>query len=137
MCRVTWDRTLETGDPAVDFQHRELLAMFDDLSEAIVERHGHAAVGLVLDRLSAYLMVHLETERRLMVRTALDRDEMRYHLAEHDELTARTRGLILEHREGAGDSVGLVAANLREWFCEHIAQWDCGLVAHLHSIDRR
>jgi hemerythrin len=135
MSDVSWDPSLETGDSIVDGQHRDLMVLFNELRRAEEDGQGEGAVGGVLDRLSEYIMVHLEAERRLMTRTDFDPDEMRLHLAEHDHLTARTREMILQYRAGELNSILPLAAFLREWFYGHIRTWDRALVAHVRSLE--
>lgn len=135
MSNVSWDPSLETGDSIVDGQHQDLMALFNELKRAEEEGQGEVAVGGVLDRLSEYIMVHLEAERRLMTRTGLDPEEMRLHLVEHDHLTSRTREMILQYRAGELNSILPLAAFLREWFYGHIRTWDRALVAHVRSLD--
>ena len=128
---------LITGDPMVDDQHEALMEMFRELHRAVVEGHGGPAVDSILDRLSEYVMVHFEAERLLMLRTGFDTQAMNEHLAMHDDLTARTRELILRYRAGELTSIEPLAPFLQEWLSDHIRKTDQILVAHVRSTKAR
>jgi hemerythrin len=128
---------LVTGDPMVDDQHEALMEMFDELRRAVVEGEGGPAVDGILDRLSEYVMVHFEAERLLMLRTCFDAEAMKEHLAMHDDLTARTREMILRYRAGDLTSIEPLAPFLQEWLSDHIRKTDQALVAHVRSTKDR
>lgn len=137
MSQVVWDPTLETGDALVDSQHRELMQMFNELHAAAMDGRGEVAVEEILSRLSEYVMVHFEAERRLMLRTRFDPDKMCAHLEQHSDLTARTRDMILRHRAGELTTVLPLAVFLSEWLADHIRTWDKALVAHISAVEAR
>lgn len=129
-----WDPDLTTGDSVVDGQHQRLFALFNELHAAGATGEPEPAVDDILDRLSEYIMVHFEAERRLMVETALDPAEMAEHLRQHEDLTNQTRDMILRYRCGELTSTVPLALFLSEWLSGHIRQTDVRFVRHVRAV---
>lgn len=120
---MEWDASLETGNAAVDEQHRELVGLFNELEDT--ERDdGPAEVRRALDDLTEYVAVHFEMEEQLMRSLAYPPEAFGEHVREHRDLTARTRELVLAHRTGELDSVAPITELLRDWLCDHIEKLD-------------
>src|SRR5512136_2487135 len=89
--RVSWDRSLETGDPEIDAQHRELFHRIDKLLAATADRRARSEVGRLLTFLGDYVVSHFEAEERLMAdsgypEAAPHRDEHRRFVADYARL---------------------------------------------------
>lgn len=125
-----WDKTLETGDPLVDQQHKRIHQIFYDL-EAAEDTPGE--IMRVLDRLTVHVAAHFATEEDLMVREEFDPNIARLHRAEHQRLTDDTREFVLKFRVGELTSTAPLVAFLREWLGGHVESWDRVLIDHVRA----
>lgn len=130
---MQWDRSLETGDETVDAQHRELLGMFNDLQEKEVAGHGRDVMGDTLVRLSDYVATHFAAEEALMRRYGYSAENVEAHVAEHEELSRRTREMVLDYRQGRLASVVPLVEFLSDWLANHIRQVDRQMVDHVST----
>ncbi len=134
MTRIELDESLVTGNPTVDEQHRRLFEMFRVLEEHSSSAMDREALDEMLLALIDYTTEHFGAEQSLMVAHRFPADEMLAHVEQHSRLTERTREVVLQHREVAGDTAPMLAALLRDWLANHIREWDLRLAAHLHAV---
>lgn len=128
---MNWDASLETGDAAIDAQHRAIVSLCDELSAA--EKDGPDEVRRALDQLTEYVAVHFAMEHDLMRNEEYPAENIERHLAEHDRMTQLTRDKVLEYRTGALTSVAPVRAFLKDWIAQHVAEMDGQLAAHVRE----
>lgn len=118
----TWQPEFEVGIPEVDDQHRELVALLNELHVAIREYHGNTTSREVLDRLADYTSTHFRMEEELM---ALSRyPGLEAHRQQHAELTRQLAEL--RHRmEVEGTPVAFELLEfLKNWLNQHITDCD-------------
>ena len=133
---MEWDVTLETGNEAVDGQHRALLAMFNEL-EATELEHGPDEVRSVLEGLTDYVSVHFAMEEDLMRTRAYParRDRRARRGAPRPDRAHARHGPRLP----VGDlgSIAPLTDLLTGWLIHHVIEMDQVLVAHVtRAADR-
>lgn len=131
--QVSWDRSLETGDPEIDSQHRELFRRIDQLMIATQDRRARAEVGRLLTYLGDYVVSHFSAEERLMV-------EAEYpgtlaHREEHQRFVEEYARMFQDYRaNGAGPVFVIKFGNrVTAWLVEHICRTDRRLADYLAS----
>ena len=131
--RVSWDRSLETGDPEIDSQHRELFRRIDKLLAATADRRARAEVGRLLTFLGDYVVSHFEAEERLMADSGYP--EAAPHRDEHRRFVADYARLFEDYRaDGPGPVFVIKFGNrVTAWLCEHICRTDRRLVDYLNT----
>jgi hemerythrin len=129
---MEWDPALETGERTIDDQHMELMRLFNELDQA-ERQDGPEEVRRVLDALIDYTSVHFSMEEDLMRREHYPAEDLESHKAEHRDLTARTREMVLDYRTGQLASVEPLTAFLRDWLTHHIDERDRLLADHLRA----
>ena len=127
MQRVVWGPMMETGDELVDEQHRGLVELFNGLLDA-QSRQDDQSVSAVLERLCDYVIVHFSAEEALMQRVGYPEQSVSAHRTEHEALTERTRGMVLQFRSGELESIVPLVEFLSNWLSEHIAECDQRMV---------
>ena len=127
MQRVEWDPAMETGDAAVDEQHRGLVELFNGLLEAEHREDSHE-LARTLERLCDYVIVHFAAEEALMRRVGYPKQAVEEHLDEHESLTGRTREIVVGYRTGEITTLVPVVDFLGSWLSEHIARCDRTMV---------
>jgi len=96
-----WTADLETGDPAIDREHRELIELLDRLQEAAAAGDQQAQVSHALDQFRAHTIEHFPHEERAM-------DAARFPgLARHAAVHARITDLMVElvQKQNNGETV--------------------------------
>lgn len=127
-----WSPALLTGNPVVDAEHRELIALIDRL-ELVGNGPDGSGVVEALDELTDYVHVHFQMEEKLMRRERYPAPAYEAHVAEHEVLRRKTEQFAREYDQGTLDSVDPIVAFLYDWFSHHIAQVDTAMAEHVRS----
>jgi len=122
MDRFAWSDTLSTGNEMIDRDHQHLIALLNQLQEAMSQGKGRTVLGGVLNELISYTIEHFGREEALM-------QKMHYadyimHKSEHERLIGEVKAL--QGRLEAG-SVALSSATytfLVDWLNTHIKTID-------------
>jgi hemerythrin len=131
--QITFDRTLETGDPEIDGQHRELFARLDKLLAASRERRSREEVGQTLTFLGDYVVQHFAAEERMMVVSGYP--EIEAHRAEHARFVQEFGLLYREFKAEGPTTLFIIRVGNRvtTWLREHIYRTDRTFVEFLKS----
>jgi len=127
---VQWDETLSVGVQEIDAQHRGLLALINELHEAIAAGRSRGLLGEVVNRLKDYARTHFSTEEKYMLQTAFPGfDE---HRMAHDLFIEKVLGFELDlHRDRA--SPREVAGFLMDWYVRHVKGMDHQYAGHFRK----
>lgn len=126
---VRWRDEYATGHDVVDNQHRELFALVNALSDAIVARRGRNMVRPALQRVIEYAGEHFATEERLMRRSCYP--DVAGHVAFHRAFQERVEGLSRSFAVGELVLPLTLSQFLLGWLEEHIKKEDQRLVRWL------
>lgn len=107
-----WRKSYEIGVAEIDMQHRRLVGMINELSDAMMERRGQRAVKHVLAELKDFIVEHFETEESVMEKSGYP--DLPQHRIKHVELTRQ----VLEFREKARGDQQLEASELLDFLCD-------------------
>jgi hemerythrin len=131
--RITWDKNLETGDPEIDGQHRELFFRIDRLLAASREGRSREEVGQTLTFLGDYVVQHFAAEERMM--EAASYPEIEAHRAEHARFVQEFAILYKEFKSEGPTTLFIIRVGNRVtgWLREHIYRTDRTLVDHLRG----
>ncbi len=66
MSRFEWSDEYSVGIRMIDYDHRGLFEVLNDLQDAVEHRHGEAEIGHTITYLVHYVQAHFEREERLM-----------------------------------------------------------------------
>ena len=64
MAMITWNNNLSVNVIEIDMQHKKLVAMINDLNDAMKIGKGKEAIGKILNDLIVYTATHFKTEER-------------------------------------------------------------------------
>lgn len=125
MALLYWRDTFNTGIPSVDYEHKHLIDIINQLYEKI--RHDDVAeVNEFFAALHDRIAAHFALEERVM-------KERRYegyteHKADHERLLDEIRNLMEEHYKGAYlNASDVLAQRLERWFSIHFNTMDIRL----------
>lgn len=124
-----WNESFEVGDPVIDNDHRELLALFRSLADPD-SRADNATLRARLDELVALACQHFDHEDAVMRR--LHYPGIREHQEEHDALLAQLNKFIALLDEGTDPPrVSDIVEFVGLWVFDHINREDRKLSAFL------
>jgi hemerythrin len=126
-----WNSSFNINVQQSDDQHQQLVAMINDLHDAMRAGRGNEVLGKTLDGLITYTRTHFADEDLLM--TLHDYPEITVHKAEHEKLIGQV--LELQQRFSAGQSILTldVMMFLMNWLMEHIQIVDKKYGVYLNS----
>jgi hemerythrin len=122
---IDWSDDFETGIGSLDFEHREMIALLNQLAENISSESSRGEVLDFLGEVYAKISAHFALEERVM-------REHRYagyqaHKDDHERLLDELRE-IMELNETAPE------AAVRETLSEQLGSW---FMVHFHEQDAR
>ncbi|MGA7522474.1 MAG: bacteriohemerythrin [Acidobacteriaceae bacterium] len=136
MAFMVWNDRLMTGIAAVDSDHRRLVAMINELYEAIRAGSNEDGVRRVLNSLVEYTRFHFGREEALFAQTRYA--ERQQHKAEHDAMVAWVEEIRAKVEEGTAKAASLeMIVRLKDWLFDHILGTDQRYVAHLTAAGVR
>ena len=129
---ISWKDFYSVGEESLDAQHKQIVAILDDLYHVVHVGGEQAEFKRLLDRLLQYTVAHFEHEEQMM--QACGFPDFDNHKAEHDQMRRRT----LAYRE----HLELITAHdllrfLKEWFTEHVRAQDQCYVPYLSAAARQ
>ena len=115
---MQWSDALNTGVADIDEQHKRLVALFNTLKQAIIDRRGSQVCTEILDQLVDYTQVHFRFEEELMQASGYSLYDS--HKKLHDELLAQ----IHAYRQKLLSESGSISFDLlrfmQAWLTKHI-----------------
>ena len=131
MAFINWGHSLIVNIGTIDSQHQRLIAIVNDLFDAMSEGKGNEILGEIFVELIDYTKSHFSTEESLMKIHAYP--YIKEHKEQHDELTKQALDLYDKFRAGQGTVSVPVLNFLRTWLNNHILSTDKKLGAYLES----
>ena len=125
---IKWDHTLELGHEAMDTDHRQLVALINQLTILVVNRLGKKAYDAMLDDLFARIRAHFRMEEQLMA--ACTYPYAKEHCSEHAMLIKDALGFRAKFDASAEPSVSLLYF-FDQWLTRHILSSDKDLASFI------
>jgi len=133
MQKFAWDDSLKTGVASIDVQHKELIAVFNDLSEAIEEGKGSTTIKKILIFLRYYGEWHFEHEENCAMKHKCPMAEVNKQA--HKKFMEIFISLNEEYRQsGASEEIARKIHHvLSDWLVNHIKAIDVQIGATVNS----
>ena len=117
---VTWDPSYDTGNIAIDQQHRALLRIVDELgSSQTASRRPREVILQLLDRVMDFTVTHFVMEEALMVEVGYPAPAREEMISQHREFTSYARLRVLEFHHNELVSFLPLQAFLAGWLTVH------------------
>ncbi|MGD2083319.1 MAG: bacteriohemerythrin [Chromatiales bacterium] len=125
MTLIEWKDEFRTGIPDVDFEHRQLVDLINDLYAAMQRKEGPPRVVEFLGQIFARISSHFALEEKIMREHSYD--EYEDHKAEHERLLDDLRDIMDDYEESGFFSDEEFARRVEDWFVRHFKTRDARL----------
>lgn len=119
---ITWSEQLSVNVAQIDGQHQKLIAIINDLTEAIQTGKAKAAIDDTVQGLFDYARTHFETEEKYFQQ--FDYPEAASHIKEHEEFIQKVREFQTRPAKGQFSLSIQVLQFLGNWLINHILGTD-------------
>mgnify|MGYP000184110535 CR=1 FL=1 len=119
---INWDDSMSVRLPAMDNQHKRLVAMINELHDAMSQGRGREALKDILNRLNEYVATHFRDEERYM--QSVNYPKLEAHKSEHQKFTKRVQELTQSFRASQVSLTIDTMKFLQEWLVNHIKRVD-------------
>jgi hemerythrin len=127
---MDWNDKLSVGVASIDTQHKKLVAMANELYDAMKAGHGKDVLNKTLDGLINYTVTHFKYEEKLFAQTGYAASAP--HLKEHEELTKKVLAIQEKMKGGVSFAQSMeVMEFLKNWLLNHIQRSDKAYGPHL------
>ena len=118
---VIWEDKYETGIPLIDYQHKELVTLTNQLYKACLlgEEALQTAFKEAMGRMVEYVRFHFGAEQKLL--EAIHYPDFQNHKKMHDSLVGNILEAVKEQKEGKKFVPNNFVRTLRDWVFGHIA----------------
>lgn len=122
MAFIDWNDTYSVGVVKIDNQHKRLVQIINELSDAMGASKGKDVLGNVLKELIAYVNTHFKTEEEMMVQYGYQ--EYENHRYEHEKLTDEVKRFFDDYQAGKALLSVQIMNFLRSWLMDPIVVKD-------------
>ncbi len=131
---IEWNSTMSVGVEIIDKHHQHLVALINQLFEAMRQEQDEEVIDGVLHELNEYVQYHFSYEEELMRECSYPGYEQ--HCNEHKQLAESLNVLQERHSRGRERITVEVMHFLRDWLQRHILESDMGYVSYLSFGDK-
>lgn len=124
---------METGNAAIDLQHKQLIEAINSLLEACSKGKGREQIGSTLKFLDSYIIKHFGDEESLQLK--YNYPDYQNHKRYHEEFKKTVKTIEAEYAT-TGSSVALVSkvnSVIASWLITHIKREDVKVAKHIKS----
>ncbi|MBI3391927.1 MAG: bacteriohemerythrin [Nitrospirae bacterium] len=122
MALMVWDNGFSVNVKEIDAQHQKLIALINDLHDAMKTGKAKDVLGKVLSDLTDYTVYHFGVEEKLFQTHGYP--EAVQHKREHDALTKQVLDIKEKFKEGKAGVTVETMAFLKDWLTNHIKKTD-------------
>lgn len=133
MALIDWSNDLSVNISEIDAQHKRLIAMINELHDAMRVGQGKAALEKTFADLVRYTQTHFAYEEKLMAQHGYSPSEAAAHKKEHDTLTAKVLEMQKQYASGELVMSVEVLQFLKQWLGFHIQGTDKRYTSHFNG----
>jgi len=129
---LIWTPEMSVGVAVLDEDHKNLIAMINELHDAMQAGKGRAVFGGILERLGDYTIEHFGREEALLAATGYAALDLHHHV--HEKLKADVAEIRRKFAEGDDMCLTIDTLDfLQNWLRHHILETDMRYRAHLNA----
>ncbi len=133
MMAYTFDKSLETGNIAIDNQHRELIDAINNLLNACSQGKGRDEIKNTINFLTDYTVKHFIDEEKLQKQ--YNYPDYPAHKKLHDDFKEEVSKIVNEYEENGTSVVLTFKVNniIASWLIKHIKGEDKKVAAYIKN----
>jgi hemerythrin len=131
MAFFDWKPEYSVNIREIDQQHQKLVAMLNELHEAMAKGEGREALGPVLKELADYTRTHFANEERLLKRHGYPDYEV--HKKKHEKMAAAVLQNVAKFDANESTNLIEVFQFLKDWLKKHIMHTDMAYSGFLNG----
>lgn len=131
MALIEWRDEFKIGIEEVDFEHRELIELINELYGEIKMEDSTVAVMYCLEEIYAKISAHFALEEKVM--RDLKYDLYEDHKEDHERLLDSIRDIMDEYMDDPTLDEEKFSDRLNDWFVQHFSTKDARLHKFLHN----
>lgn len=122
MALITWDEKYSVGVSELDNQHKQLVAILNDLYDAMQAQKANDVIGTIITKLVNYTKTHFTTEERYMTQYAYP--DLASQKREHEAFTKKVMDFKESFDSGRTSLSVSVTSFVKDWLISHISGSD-------------
>lgn len=128
---ITWDDSLSVQVTEIDNQHKKLIDIINNLSDAMRERKGNEVMTKILSDLASYTQTHFKWEERHFQK--FNYKDTPAHLKEHEKFVDQIKKYKADFESGKLAMSIEVMNFLSDWLRGHIKGTDQKYTSFFHE----
>ncbi len=139
MAAFEWNPALETGNAAIDHDHKMIFGLANQLGAAAARQDGGSVVDHVLNALCEHTRMHFEREEKVMREAGYPETEV--HTRHHGQMLFMLQHFLMRRQDTTG-RFGMQALSedmmifLEDWIRLHIEYFDKRMVEYITAQQR-
>lgn len=126
MTLLEWRKEFETGIADVDFEHRELIGLINQLHNQLAAETSAEKISDFLGEIFARIAAHFALEESMMRKHGYD--QYLDHKSDHERLLDEIRDIMDAFEQGTFDTYqDKLGTTIRDWFINHFKSSDARL----------
>ena len=130
MTLLAWKEEYALGIADVDFEHRQMIDVINELHDGLRKRPDADEVAELLNEISVLIGAHFALEERTM--RMMRYSEYTAHKADHERLLEEILDIAEGFTADPGAEMDVLAERLSAWFTDHFRTFDARL-HHAHT----
>ena len=126
---LIWKSEYSVGVESVDYEHREMIDMINELHKELAGRKDPASIEQFLGDIHMTISAHFALEERVMRQSGYA--EYEDHKEDHEELLDQIRELMDSYSSDPDPGLTLLQEKLSAWFATHFSTFDARLHGEL------
>ncbi len=129
-----WTADLETGNSAIDNQHKELIQTLNNLITACIKLKGSQEIENTINFLYDYTIKHFNMEESLQIQS--NYPNYLNHKTIHNKFKNEFKKIIAEYKANPDDiqHVNSVSSMVGDWLVNHIKKEDVAFAKYYQQI---
>lgn len=133
---LQWSKALEVGHPIVDYDHKMLVNIANELHFAVTQKQDDGAVLRYLGQFATSIETHFKREEALFMDSDYPHKEK--HCQNHRDIEKLVRGFAQAYEANAASvDIEKLMAFLQEWLVKHIGKLDKGYASYVLAVERK
>lgn len=129
MALIEWKDEFSTGIADVDHEHQELIALINELHDAMSGEDATFTVLNFLGEIFVHVSAHFALEEKIMRERHYD--QYQEHKDDHERLLDEIRDIMDDYEENTYYNDADFAKHVEKWFINHFKNLDARLHKHL------